>query len=440
MMNAPTRREQLLHGKKRRMKKIEKFESQYGDLPELCITIYEVSFTYDTKMQTKLCQAEEEGTDEESMSDPRFGGTDLVLRDLRMQIDAGTVVCVQGHGKSTLLKLLARQLLPTTGFIMYPPRWRVRLCETPDLLNASLLENLTFGSNFAHPRTEIWGLCRMMGLSPKLIGKPYFQVGQRGEKLSRSDCVTITLVRALLSGVDLLLIGTLLDSLKDDHVHKIMTTFREFVRIRGCSALKTDLTRIPLHLRKLKTVVLCSRSPMITSFSDGSIILDRIQPTLADPPLYKAAEAPPLDVRTKHSSFGMWLVEGQQKEAEESEKDVIEFSGVEYLATEEEEFVMVTIVRRGLGTEKISVSWSVENESMGKTVFIPQSGSITMRVGVFAEDVKIHFGNDEFWSTEGRLQVKLAGADQCDDVLMHASMHARRHGCLYAILHIHLHI
>ena len=47
------------------------------------------------------------------------------------------------QGKSTLLRLLARQILPTDGFIVYPTRWRVRLCDRPEVFDNTLGYSVT---------------------------------------------------------------------------------------------------------------------------------------------------------------------------------------------------------------------------------------------------------------------------------------------------------
>ena len=36
------------------------------------------------------------------------------------------------------------------GFVYYPPNWRVRFLEHPELFNHSLMENLRFGNKWEH--------------------------------------------------------------------------------------------------------------------------------------------------------------------------------------------------------------------------------------------------------------------------------------------------
>ena len=146
-----------------------------------------------------------------------------LLPPISMEIEPGKVLAVVAdgsQGKSVLMRLITRQLLPSEGFIKYPARWRVRLCNTYLLFDDTLLFNLQFGNNFPHPgvliahtahmqtnartrmhsRTactctparpkiekEIWPLCRRMGLSDKLIKHGQYQVGFAGEKLPISD-------------------------------------------------------------------------------------------------------------------------------------------------------------------------------------------------------------------------------------------------------------
>ena len=64
-----------------------------------------------------------------------------------------------------------------------------------------------------HDESEIIELCRKLGVSQKILGRAGMQtqVMLNGSNLSLTDATLLTIVRALLSSVDLLLLSNLLD-------------------------------------------------------------------------------------------------------------------------------------------------------------------------------------------------------------------------------------
>ena len=51
------------------------------------------------------------------------------LPTLNCRVESGQVVVLKGEGsagKTTLLRLIAKQLIPTQGFVYFPENWRVR--------------------------------------------------------------------------------------------------------------------------------------------------------------------------------------------------------------------------------------------------------------------------------------------------------------------------
>jgi hypothetical protein len=113
-----------------------------------------------------------------------------------------------------------------------------------------------------------------LGLSQHLLAQKQIRVGYGGSKVAGSDRVVITIARALLSGADLLLIGNILDTLVDEQMLMIMKVLREMVVDRGCRSLKTEYSRSPVRLKKLKTVFVCTRMPRVSSSCDAVITLD----------------------------------------------------------------------------------------------------------------------------------------------------------------------
>jgi len=154
--------------------------------------------------------------------DPSIPNSESVrIGPLSMTIELGQVIAVTGEGesgggKNSLLKMIARIMLPIEGFVSYPDNLRVRyLADRPMLFTRSLMFNLTFGSRRPHPEEGVWALCRVLGLSESHIGKRDFFVGVGGEKMSLSNRIIVCIVRALLSSADILLLANTLDLLTE---------------------------------------------------------------------------------------------------------------------------------------------------------------------------------------------------------------------------------
>ena len=149
---------------------------------------------------------------------------------LNLEIEPSQIVALSANsafGKSTLLRLCERQLIPTSGFVDFPPSWRVRFVDSiPQLSNDTLMANLRLGNKHEHSDDEIWELSAQIGLSSELIGRGDVPVGVSGEKLALSDRICVSIIRALLSSVDLLLLPNVLDSLGQDRALRVMKVLR----------------------------------------------------------------------------------------------------------------------------------------------------------------------------------------------------------------------
>merc|ERR1712159_836476 len=99
------------------------------------------------------------------------------------------------------------------------------------------MTNLRFGNNYDHADSEIWTLCKKLGLSRHLINEGNLQVGRMGANLAMSDRVIITLARAFLSNVDLLLVCNLLDSLPNQSWRLVVDVLTEMVSNNGLKCL-----------------------------------------------------------------------------------------------------------------------------------------------------------------------------------------------------------
>jgi len=245
LLNCKTRRNALLKAKIRRVKMIKEhiehdFEGDEAAFNPANITIVEAVVEYP--------------------GDPSIPNSESVrIGPLSMTIELGQVIAVTGEGesgggKNSLLKMIARIMLPIEGFVSYPDNLRVRyLADRPMLFTRSLMFNLTFGSRKPHPEEDVWALCRVLGLSESLIGKRDFFVGVGGEKMSLSNRIIVCIVRALLSSADILLLANTLDLLTESQAKRILNLLHDLVRNRGCSILSQDLL-VPISLRKGKCV------------------------------------------------------------------------------------------------------------------------------------------------------------------------------------------
>lgn len=267
LLNCKTRRNALLAAKLRRERLVkEHIEEDFQDDDDAFspsnITIFEAVAEYD-------------GT-------TRIG-------PLSMTIEPGQVIAVTGNGtsgKNSLLKLIARIMLPVEGFLYYPDNLRVRyLSDKPMLFTRSLMFNLTFGSRKPHPEEDIWALCRALGLSNSLMGNGDYEVGIAGERMSLSNRIIVCIVRALLSSVDIILLANTLDLLSLPQASTIVTLLHNLVESRGLSILSQDL-KVPISLRKPKNVFYITRNKQIEELAAVTLS--------CDPSFLHEAEAEPL--------------------------------------------------------------------------------------------------------------------------------------------------
>lgn len=252
LLNAPTKRRAMLVGQQRRARLTAEFEEKYGKINEDNIFISNLAFGFASKQVT-------------------------AIPAISLEIEPGQILAISGGpalGKTTLLRLLGRQIIPTQGFIAYPGRWRIRFAEgLPRLFDGTLMYNLKFGNQFAHKDEEIWSLCEQIGLSSELVGQPELDVGTGGEKLALSDRICVSIIRALLSSVDLLLLANALDGLGEAHAFRVMGVLHEFIEFRGLPCLQSEYEGTPTHLKKKKTVFLSTKLPLVEKEADAIIAL-----------------------------------------------------------------------------------------------------------------------------------------------------------------------
>ena len=212
-----------------------------------------------------------------------------------MVVPQGGVVLVQGHtdhtqksvvGKSTFLKALARVYVPFSGYIHYPDNLRVRLLDTePDIIADSIFKNLEFGNQHKHEPQDVRALCQLLRISRYLWddletdenGNEIWGValaGANGHRLSVSDRVKISIARALLSSVHMLLLNNTLDLLDITDATHIVSVLERFCEHRGVECLGVDMA-VPWKLRKKTTVLLSTRNATLEERIPTRVVLER---------------------------------------------------------------------------------------------------------------------------------------------------------------------
>jgi len=269
LLNAQSRRRDLLHSRERSNQLFQEYLEEYGPAAKDKIIVHP-----DTTV---------EYTD-------RDGDHLPVKRPILLpgtQIEQGQIVAVRAPGrnaagKQTFLKALAQVLCPIKGFVHYPENLHVRLIPAePQILTGTVLRNLRFGNQAQPPHSDadLQAVCLLFKLSPELYeeqeegaGIGTRLVGTNGEKLAMTDRVKIAVIRSMLSSVDLLLIDHVLDPLDDQEVTEILDVLKLFVQERGLPCLTHDM-KADLKLRKLKTVVIATRSQVIEGLVHNPMLL-----------------------------------------------------------------------------------------------------------------------------------------------------------------------
>ena len=93
------------------------------------------------------------------------------------------------------------------------------------------------GNKKVIPEDKIWEVCESLGIG-HLKSKKDMTVGMNGRRLSSSETVLITLARALLSSVDILLLSNTLDNLDPEPGgarEKVLQVLKEMIDNRGLS-------------------------------------------------------------------------------------------------------------------------------------------------------------------------------------------------------------
>ena len=146
------------------------------------------------------------------------------------------------------------------------------------IFDTTLMENLRFGNQCAHTDDEVWALCNIVGLNPELIGQGDHQVGALGAKLSHSDCIRVSLCRALLSSANLLLLAGALDAIGSKTSMQAMAAIEIWVRHRGFPCLTKEGTSaagkiIPEAHKKKNTAIIGTKLDTIVQLCDAVLVM-----------------------------------------------------------------------------------------------------------------------------------------------------------------------
>ncbi|MFS0705632.1 ABC transporter ATP-binding protein [Cellulomonas sp. 179-A 9B4 NHS] len=175
-----------------------------------------------------------------------------VLRDVTLDVPAGTAVAVvgaTGSGKTTLAKLVARFMDPTTGAVRLDgvdlrevrgTDLRRRVVLVPQegfLFDGTLAENVAYGlrdgetdvESRVRAAVEELGLDAWVDELPQGLATP---VGQRGEMLSAGERQLVALARARLADGDLLLLDEATSAVDPVAEVRIARALRELARGR----------------------------------------------------------------------------------------------------------------------------------------------------------------------------------------------------------------
>jgi len=182
---------------------------------------------------------------------------------INISVQAGQMVCFplrSSLGTNTLFKLISGFLLPTQGQILVPNRWRIiYMPVVPIMFDGTLMYNLMFSERGRlHGREQVFEICRALGMSSYLLYNDDYDVGSNGCCLKFSDRVIISITRALLHDVDLLLISSALDVLGERHGLKVLRYLAQYTKQRGMPD-----ENLPKNLRHMKTVLYTTKFAML---------------------------------------------------------------------------------------------------------------------------------------------------------------------------------
>ncbi|MDZ4199974.1 MAG: ABC transporter ATP-binding protein [Kiritimatiellia bacterium] len=174
---------------------------------------------------------------------------DPVIEDLLLHIPVGNWLCIMGPsgtGKTTLLYLLSRLIVPDSGEILYDAatlekirmkslRKAIALVpQEPQIFSGTIRENICYGYPFASPK-QIVEAARAAELHDFIMQLPVQYetvIGEKGTSLSGGQRQRLSLARALLTQPEVLLLDDCTSALDADTEQKIQNTLARILKGR----------------------------------------------------------------------------------------------------------------------------------------------------------------------------------------------------------------
>ena len=171
------------------------------------------------------------------------------LKDISLQIPAGSTVAIVGHtgsGKSTLVSLIPRLMDPTRGAVYLDgidlrdldPEWlRRQIGFVPQetfLFSATLAENIAWGVDSATDG-QIARAAELAGLAPDIASFPAGYgtiIGERGITLSGGQKQRVAIARAILRDPKILILDDALASVDTLTEERILQSLEDVMRGR----------------------------------------------------------------------------------------------------------------------------------------------------------------------------------------------------------------
>lgn len=185
-----------------------------------------------------------------------------VLKGLNFLIAPGKMVAVVGRtgsGKSTMMSLLMRFLLPQRGVILLDDmdiseyqldvyrRQLAVVLQHNFMFNATIYDNITYGCSRHKSRAEVEEVARaayITEFSDKLPKGLETRIGVGGQQLSGGQQQRVAIARALLKDAPVLLMDEATSSLDNETEHHVQRAMRELCRGRTTFVIAHRLTTV----------------------------------------------------------------------------------------------------------------------------------------------------------------------------------------------------
>ncbi|PVD32870.1 hypothetical protein C0Q70_08317 [Pomacea canaliculata] len=191
---------------------------------------------------------------------------EAVLKEINLKIPMGKLTMIVGQvgsGKSSLLSALLGEMITLSGAVEWSSDVRVAyVSQTPWLLNATLRDNILFGSSYVWRKyKKIITACALALDIEQLPSGDLTEIGEKGISLSGGQKQRVAIARALYSGADTIIMDDPLSAL-DAHVGRHV--FEEAIMKRLVKRKKTVIL-VSHHVQYL------SHAGQVIVVADGGI-------------------------------------------------------------------------------------------------------------------------------------------------------------------------